>query len=125
LSLRCQVLLAGSSWLLDSTDVGFAQELHRLLVGLLQANVGRRSEEERVKCVMKQLGSVGESRAILGVFQTVLRISRLSDLPVLITCSAISLGLAESELFGHRRGAFTGADRERKGLIRAATRLGA
>ena len=37
-----------------------------------------------------------------------------------MNCGAISSGLAESELFGHRRGAFTGADRDRKGLIRAA-----
>jgi transcriptional regulator with PAS, ATPase and Fis domain len=39
---------------------------------------------------------------------------------VAVNCSAISPSLAESELFGHRRGAFTGADRDRKGLIRSA-----
>ncbi len=37
-----------------------------------------------------------------------------------MNCGAISAGLVESELFGHRRGAFTGADRDRKGLVRSA-----
>jgi transcriptional regulator with PAS, ATPase and Fis domain len=37
-----------------------------------------------------------------------------------VNCGTISAGLAESELFGHRRGAFTGADRDRKGLVRSA-----
>jgi len=37
-----------------------------------------------------------------------------------VNCSAISAGLMESELFGHARGAFTGADREQQGLFGVA-----
>jgi transcriptional regulator with PAS, ATPase and Fis domain len=35
-------------------------------------------------------------------------------------CTTIPRDLLESQLFGHRRGAFTGADRDQLGLIRAA-----
>ena len=99
---------------------------------------------------MGALGLVGRGPRIMSVFLSIVRVSPLSDVPILISgetgtgkelvarsihrldpgrchepfipvnCSAISAGLAESLLFGHRRGAFTGADHYRRGLIRAA-----
>jgi len=43
------------------------------------------------------------------------------DKPYLaVNCSAIATNLLESELFGHARGAFTGADKARDGLFLAA-----
>ncbi len=44
-----------------------------------------------------------------------------ADKPFLpVHCAAIPEGLFESELFGHCRGAFTGAESDRKGLVEAA-----
>jgi two-component system response regulator AtoC len=57
------------------------------------------------------------------VARTVHDLSRRRHEPyVALNCSAISPMLIESELFGHERGSFTGADRRHHGVFERATR---
>ncbi len=64
----------------------------------------------------------GESGTGKGLIASLIHCSSpRSDKPFIsINCSAIPEGLLESELFGYRRGAFTGANTDKKGLIELA-----
>jgi transcriptional regulator with GAF, ATPase, and Fis domain len=53
--------------------------------------------------------------------ETIHQLSRRAKKPFLpVNCGAVAPSLIESELFGHERGSFTGADRMRKGIFERA-----
>jgi DNA-binding NtrC family response regulator len=67
------------------------------------------------------LGETGTGKEL--VAETVHSLSRRHKEPFLpINCGAVSPTLIESELFGHERGSFTGADRMHKGYFERAHR---
>jgi DNA-binding NtrC family response regulator len=150
IAFRCRALLGGSSLLLDSATNTFLEELRQTVERFWENQKGQYWERQQLTERMRELGLIGSSSQMISVFRWVARVSALSDFPVLINgetgtgkdlfanalhqldtkrksgpfiaanCGAISSSLAESELFGHRRGAFTGAEADRKGLFRAA-----
>ena len=85
---------------------------------------------ERVKPIVRDiarsdvnaliLGETGVGKEILA--ETLHQLSGRPGAFVRVNCAAIAPALLESELFGHARGAFTGATQERPGLIEAAAR---
>ncbi|MBI1348573.1 response regulator [bacterium] len=91
--------------------------------------IGRTPEMLKVKSLVDKIAPTDSSVLILGETGTgkELVARRIHDLShrskmafVAVNCGALPENLVESELFGHRKGAFTGADTPRKGLIEVA-----
>jgi two-component system response regulator AtoC len=101
---------------------------HHRLVGAYETDIDLVGRSEAFIEVMKQVGRVagtslpvlltGESGTGKEVVASALhRRSQRAEKPfVAVNCGAIPAELIESELFGHVRGSFTGADRDRRGL---------
>ncbi|MEO6420460.1 MAG: sigma 54-interacting transcriptional regulator [Polyangiaceae bacterium] len=65
------------------------------------------------------LGETGVGKEVLA--NSIHRLSRRAEKPLLcLNCAALSETLLESELFGHERGAFTGAVTAKAGLLESA-----
>ncbi len=91
--------------------------------------IGESSSMQQVRRLIETIAPTDTSVMILGetgtgkelVARSLHDKSRRSDRAFIpVNCGALPENLVESELFGHRKGAFTGADMHRKGLFEVA-----
>jgi two-component system response regulator PilR (NtrC family) len=93
------------------------------LIGNSQAMQSLRAQIARLARSMAPIAITGESGAgkELAAREIHARSSRAAKPFVAVNCGAIPENLMESEFFGHRKGAFTGAGEERDGFFQAAS----
>lgn len=90
--------------------------------------IGKSSEIEKIKDSVKKIAKNNTTVLITGetgtgkelIAWTIHKLSGRIGPFVPVHCAAYAKGIIESELFGHERGAFTGADKQRRGKIEIA-----
>jgi len=108
-------------------EAGPAPEGPAAFEGMLSGDPAMRQLFELVERVAPSdtpvtvLGETGTGKEL--VARALHQLSARRDAPFIpVNCSAIAESLIESELFGHEKGAFSGADRLRKGAFEEADR---
>jgi two-component system, NtrC family, response regulator AtoC len=113
---------------------GFKLELNRLRRELRQMGrfgrlVGRTPAMQKVYDLIERVAPTEAGVLLMGesgtgkevAAETIHALSRRRDKPFLaVNCAAITKSLIESELFGHEKGSFTGADQRRRGYFEEA-----
>jgi DNA-binding NtrC family response regulator len=91
--------------------------------------IGRSEAMNSVRALIKQVAHSDISVLITGesgvgkevVAEAIHNLSRRAGRPLItVNCGAIPEGIFESEVFGHEKGSFTGADKQRKGYFELA-----
>ena len=106
--------------LLDGSELEPAAPGLDTLLPALALELERLETVARSRIPVLLRGESGTGKELLAA-----AIHRLSGRPgafQAVNCGAIAPSLVESELFGHRRGAFSGADDDHSGIIRGADR---
>ena len=107
---------------LPSRDAGRAEAGERTLLGESQAIRQARSMIEKVARSQAPVYISGESGSGKELAARLIHElgARRGQSFVAVNCGAIPENLMESEFFGYRKGAFTGADNDREGFFQAA-----
>jgi two-component system response regulator PilR (NtrC family) len=118
-------VMVRSALKLSETPAGPAQSdgaAGSRLIGNSQAMQSLRAQIARLARSMAPIAITGESGAgkELAAREIHAQSSRAAKPFVAVNCGAIPENLMESEFFGHRKGAFTGAAEERDGFFQAA-----
>lgn len=112
--------------------VSSSESLHKANTKIDQSNLGILGRSPCMLELIHMVSTVAPSEAtilIIGesgtgkelVARAIKQASHRNDAPfITVNCAALSPALLESELFGHEKGAFTGADRRREGRFKQA-----